>query len=220
MADDLWSPGFANQPSVPIGQGGIKIAKGPLPRVTDEKSYAAIPGGGEYLDPQGQKRRKDWSVKSAADYRDVPEGAEYLDPQGVRRSKTKYEGVNFTTQTLYDMTATESERFNVLAKTYGKENVKKDPLLNEWYVETGGTKLKPGSGDMVPRAGAAILAGGGPAAGYFFLLRLGAPAENATKKKATAKTLPSGSPNFLAIIRVEKPTRCAQTCFPPIPNND
>ena len=27
-------------------------------------------------------------------------------------------------------------------------------------------------------------------------------------------------PNFLAIIRVEKPTRCAQTCFPPIPNND
>ena len=145
-----------------------------LPQVFDEATYAAVPMGEMYLDPEGQKRTKPWRVLSARDYDKVPEGANYVDPEGTARVKPKFEPVSFTTQTLYDMALTDKERKKILESEYGADAVKQD-AKGLYVIDNEGTYRKPGRGMtavtggatamVAPVAGAVLGTIGGGAAG-------------------------------------------------------
>jgi hypothetical protein len=147
-----------------------------LPRPQDEKAYKALPFGSKYIDPTGDVQTKYYKPKTALDYRNVPEGAEYLDPQGKRRTKAKTEGLNASTQILFNMAVNDAERKNALEHGYpGK--VKKDQSGDWVVVEDDGTRRKPkgiteapisaAAGMAAPTALAAIGAVGGTAMGGF-----------------------------------------------------
>src|SRR5580692_661672 len=116
-----------------------------VPTIKDEDGYAALKPGSTYVDPEGQTRRKQYTVSGDADYDAVPEGESYVDPQGQTRQKPKYEPIDFTAQTLYDMSVNDKERRKALERSYpGK--VKETPT-GELYVEDEGGKMrKPGHG--------------------------------------------------------------------------
>src|ERR1700721_1673960 len=110
----------------------------PPPAVTDSASYEAISPGMDYLDPKGQKRTKPYRVKDASDYTALPEGVPYIDPEGNTRTSPKYEDLDFTTQTLYNMSVTDAERKKALERGYpGK--VKTNKQTGEMYVDEDGT---------------------------------------------------------------------------------
>ena len=112
-------------------------------KVTDEASYADVKPGTKYVDPTGETRTKAWEVKSASDYASVPEGATYLDPTGAERVKPTFEPLNFTSQTLYDMSVTKSEKRKALERSYpGKVQEDAEGL----YVEDGEKLRRPGRG--------------------------------------------------------------------------
>lgn len=111
-----------------------------LPKVTGDDEYAAVKPGTMFLDPEGQRRKKPWEVKSDEDFSAVPEGAEFIDPEGNLRQKPTYEGVNFTANTLYNMAVNDKERKKALELSYpGK--VKQEG--KEFYVDDDGRLLKP-----------------------------------------------------------------------------
>jgi hypothetical protein len=122
-----------------IGPEGVTpdLDKAP-PAVTDTASYEAIGPGMDYIDPKGQKRTKPYRVKDASDYAGLPEGVPYVDPEGNTRTSPKYEDLDFTTQTLYNMSVTDSERKKALERGYpGK--VKENKQTGEMYVDEDGT---------------------------------------------------------------------------------
>jgi hypothetical protein len=122
-----------------IGPEGVTpdLEKTP-PSVTDTASYDAISPGMDYLDPKGQKRTKPYRVKDADEYAALPEGVPYLDPEGNARTSPKYEDLDFTTQTLYNMSVTDAERKKALERGYpGK--VKTNKQTGEMYVDEDGT---------------------------------------------------------------------------------
>ena len=136
-----------------------------VPRIASVEQYDTLAPDAEYLDPEGVLRRKPWQATDLASYLKIPEGATYTDPQGNVRKKPKYEGVDFTTQTLYDMSINDKERRKALERGYpGK--VKENPATGELYIEDeGGVMRKPGSGDGLTRAGAVVTSASAPTAG-------------------------------------------------------
>ena len=93
---------------------------------------------------------------------------------GKLRQKPKFEPLNFSSQTLYDMSVTDSEKKKALERSYpGK--VKQD--TEGLYVEDNGKFRRPGRGTSsatgfiasaaAPTAGAVVGALGGGAAGGF-----------------------------------------------------
>ncbi len=111
-------------------------------KVTSPDDYAKVPHGKAYLDPEGKQRYK--PIRNKSDYEAVAEGAEYADPEGQIRVKPKYEGIDFTAQTLYDMSVNDKERRKALERSYpGK--VKDDPA-GGFYVDDDGVPRKPGRG--------------------------------------------------------------------------
>jgi hypothetical protein len=113
-----------------------------IAKVSTPEEYEKVLHGGVYMDPQGQKRFK--PVRNKSDYESVAEGAEYADPTGSIRTKPKYEGIDFTPQTLYDIAHSDKGRKMALEKFYpGK--VKED-VNGELYIDDGGKLLKPGRG--------------------------------------------------------------------------
>jgi hypothetical protein len=151
--------GFGQPPGTQPAEGGYD----PLPRISSEGEYAALSAGREYLDPAGKTRRKPYMVRDKRSYESVPEGENYIDPTGQSRTKPKYDGIDFTTQTLYDMSITDKERRKALERTYpGKVKGEGENL----YVEDeGGVLRKPGRGGLMKRGGAAALGMAAPMTG-------------------------------------------------------
>lgn len=107
------------------------------------EEFEALAPGTQFVDPEGLTRVKPYMPKSPGDYSQMPEGAEFLDPEGQLRKKPTYEGIDFTTQTLYDMAVTDKERRKALERNYpGKVKEGPDGL----YIEDEGTYRKPGRG--------------------------------------------------------------------------
>lgn len=139
-------------------------------KVTNAKEYEDVPVGAEYTDAEGNVRSK--PVRSKADYEKIAEGSDYTDPEGNIRTKPKYEGVDFTAQTLYDMSVTDKERRKALERSYpGKVKETPEGLV----VDDDGTLRKPGRGvssvtgfmasSAAPTGGAVLGALGGGALG-------------------------------------------------------
>ena len=128
-------------------------------KITGLEDYGKLESGAQYIGPDNKTRTKPWTVTDdgGKSYQAVPEGEQYTDPQGKVRQKPAYEGVDFTTQALYDMTLNDKEKSNVLARAYGKDAVKHDDA-GDLYVDQGAKRLKPGHGSELKRAGAYTLA--------------------------------------------------------------
>src|SRR5580693_6988178 len=87
----------------------------------------------------------------------LPEGAQFVDPQGKTRQTPTYEGLDFTTQTLYDMAANDKEREKALSRSYpGK--VKRQERTNALYVDDDGTMRRSKGALQTPTAAAAFAA--------------------------------------------------------------
>lgn len=161
MADGIAPPA--------MGEAGLVVPDAPLPRMQSDADYAGFGPGTKYVDPQGQTRQKPWVMKTDRDpiYDRIPEGEIYTDPTGQRRRKPKYQGVGFTTQTLYDMAMTDKERENALAHGYDRDKIKSDKRTGELYVETSdpAVRLAPGRGNIATRVGAGTLGLAAPVGG-------------------------------------------------------
>ena len=83
-----------------------------LPKIQGDEDYDKLAAGRRFVAPTGEIGRKPWYVHSDEDFDRVPEGEEFIDPEGQRRTKPKYEGVDFTTQMLFEASPTEKERQN------------------------------------------------------------------------------------------------------------
>jgi len=140
MADDIAPDPLGFMPSPPMGRGPQ-----PFPKITSQGDLSVLPPGSRWIDPTDKVRQKPWMPKDVREFGHVPEGDPFYDPQGQIRYKPKYSGVGPVTQTLYDMAATDKERYNVLSKFYGEGSVKRDPF-GEMYVESAEGLLKPGRG--------------------------------------------------------------------------
>jgi hypothetical protein len=126
-------------------------ASAPIPRVTSQEQYDSVPYGKTYTDTEGNTYKKGYVVKGLDDYANVPEGEEYKDPEGNAYRKTKYEGVGFTAQTLYDMALSDEGRRKALETVYG-DSIKIDPM-GEIYVDDAGVPRKPGHGGVIDKLG-------------------------------------------------------------------
>lgn len=119
------------------------------PKVTSKKEVDALAPGAEFIDPTGTKRTKPYTVKDAASYKLVPEGGTFLDPTGTARVKPTYEPLDYWTQTLIEAThGNEAQIERILKGEYGQDTVKREPLTNDFYVEKGGKKYKPGKASI------------------------------------------------------------------------
>lgn len=139
---------MAEEPFDPEGTGqlqgdpDVNAQLQPKSRVASQEDYDKVAHGASYLDPEGRQRFK--PIRHKQDWLAVEEGAEYADPEGQIRTKPKYEGINFTAQTLYDMGVNDKERRKALERSYpGK--VQEDPD-GGFFVEDEGTLRKPGRG--------------------------------------------------------------------------
>jgi len=85
-----------------------------------------------------------YKVERPEQIQHVPDGADFIGPDGKVRQKPKYEGVDFTAQTLYDMSVNDKERKRALERSYpGK--VRDDPA-GGFFIEDDGVSRKPGRG--------------------------------------------------------------------------
>jgi hypothetical protein len=144
-----------------------------IPTVGTPEEAANLAPGTSFKDPTGNTRVVPYRPKTPEEVESIPEGADFVDPQGVARTKPKYEGIDVTAQTLYDMSVNDKERQKALERSYpGKVKKKGD----EFYVEDeGGVLRKPGRGasatggffasQAAPVAGAIAGSIGGGAAG-------------------------------------------------------
>lgn len=143
-----------------------------LPRVTDDASFDALKPGMKFVDPDGQQRTKPYFVRPGAqgelDFDKVPDGATFVDSEGNTYQKPTFDGVSFTTQTLWDMAGNDSERKKILAREFGDDSVKQDHR-GHFYAEQDGKFFKPGEykglAGQTKRAGAFAAAAAAPTIG-------------------------------------------------------
>lgn len=166
MTDLAFIPGAEGMPAPEMPK------KPDIPKLSDPSQVEGLAPGSQFIDSSGVTRVKPYEVKSLADVANIPEGSQFIDPSGTLREKPKYEGIDFTAQTLYDMAVTDKERKKALERSYpGK--VKEGP--EGLYVEEDGKFRKPGRGissvtgfmasAAAPTVGSALGAIGGGAAG-------------------------------------------------------
>ena len=112
-------------------------------KIAGDDDYVKLPAGDKFIGPDGKTRTKPYEVKHDSDYENVPEGAQFVDPEGKTRQKPTFEPLNFSSQTLYDMSVTPSEKRKALERSYpGGVKEDKDGL----YVEDNGKLRRPGRG--------------------------------------------------------------------------
>ena len=124
------------------GTEAADIANAGLKKVsTPEEAVKLLPGT-SFVDPTGKKRVVPFKPKSIEEVDTLPEGSQFVDPSGKLRETPTYEGVDFTAQTLYNMSATDKEREKALERSYpGK--VKRHERTGDLYVDDGGTLRRP-----------------------------------------------------------------------------
>lgn len=127
-----------------------------IPRVKSVEEVGKLSEGSEFIDPTGKTRVKPYAVKAEdpETFRRIPDGAEFTSPDGVVRRKPVYESVGVLTQAAISLSRGDEKRIQtILADAYGAENVKREPLTNELYVEKDGKFYKPGRGIVAPVVG-------------------------------------------------------------------
>lgn len=169
--DPVKSPDEAGEAAGARTQAATRLARGAIRKtpeaetpttITDAAGYEALKPGAKFIDPDGTIRKKPWMVKTEGDYEQVPEGESFIDPDGQVRQKPKYEHVDFTTQTLYNMAINDKERMRALERGYpGK--IKKAEGTGKAYVDDGGTLRQPKG--FMDAPGAALTAMAAPVVG-------------------------------------------------------
>jgi hypothetical protein len=167
MADDdllLKTPsGAIDEPAMTRdadARADAKLARGVLggrdpitvPTVKSDVDYQALMPGKRFKDEKGTLFTKPYTVKNDQDYDAIPEGAQFVDTQGKRYTKPVYQGVDFTTQTLYDMSTNDKERRKALERAYpGKVQERNGQLT----INDNGTLRRPKGFTDAPVAGIA-----------------------------------------------------------------
>lgn len=121
----------------------------PLPLVSDDAAFEALTPGRRFKDAEGQKFLKPHVVSNDADYASVPEGAEFVDKEGGRFKKPFSEPLNFTAQTLYQMSPDSATRRKALEKIYPGQ-VKQD--AEGLYIDEGEGRIRRPGGERGVRA--------------------------------------------------------------------
>jgi hypothetical protein len=115
------------------------------PRVTSPEEAARLAPGTTFIGPDEKERVVPYKVEHPEQIGSVPDGADFVGPDGKLRQKPKYEGVDFTAQTLYDMSVNDKERKRALERSYpGK--VRDDPSGGFYIEDDDGVSRKPGRG--------------------------------------------------------------------------
>jgi hypothetical protein len=128
-----------------------------LPRPKTPEEAAKLEPGSRFVDPQGVTKIVPYRPKTPEEADALPEGSNFVDPSGTLRQVPKYEGIDFTAQTLYDMAFTDKERQKALERSYpGK--VKKNERTGQFYVDDDGTLRKPKGFTSAPSAYVTALA--------------------------------------------------------------
>ena len=136
------------------------LIKPELRKIAGDEDFEKLPAGEKFLDPEGKTRQKPYAVTDDASYAEVPEGAQFMDPEGQLRQKPTFEPLNFSSQTLYDMSVTPSEKRKSLERSYPGQ-VKED--REGLYVDDNGKLRRPGRGAMA--TGGFIASSAWPVAG-------------------------------------------------------
>ena len=124
------------------GVGPTPDLKPKLPQPQSPEEAAKLDPGSRFLDPTGKERIVPYRPKTPEEADALPEGSTFVDPSGASRQVPKYEGIDFTSQTLYDMALTDKERQKALERSYpGK--VKQNERTKQFYVDDDGTLRKP-----------------------------------------------------------------------------
>ena len=124
-------------------------------KITGEEDIAKLPAGEKFLTPDGKTRQKPYELKTESDIDNIPEGAWVQTPDGKTRQKPTFEPLNYTSQTLYDMSVTKSEKRKSLERSYpGGVQEDQDGL----YVKDGEKLRRPGRGGAAWTGGATAMA--------------------------------------------------------------
>lgn len=143
-----------------VNPGDLISTKAEPRKIAGDEDFEKLPAGEKFIDPEGKTRQKPYHVKDDASYADVPEGAQFMDPEGQLRQKPTFEGLNFSSQTLYDMSVTPSEKRKALERSY-PGNVKEDK--DGLYVDDNGKLRRPGRG--LPAVGGFMASAAAPTVG-------------------------------------------------------
>ena len=121
-----------------IMPGANTLADEPkLPEPKTPEEAADLPEGSAYM-REGKKYEIPYKPKDPSEAAALPEGSLYVTPDGQQMRVPKYEHLDFTTQTLYNMAANDKERRKALERGYpGK--VKDNKQTGEVYVDDDGT---------------------------------------------------------------------------------
>lgn len=136
------APPNVNQPGSDFitSEGGFGYEK--IPHLKSKEEYDALTPGATYVSPEGERLIKRHTPKTKAEYDALPEGAPYLSPEGDELEKPKYEGVDFTANTLYHMAVNDKERKKALERSY-PGRVRGDTAEDFHVEDEGGVLRKP-----------------------------------------------------------------------------
>jgi hypothetical protein len=132
-----------SQESEAYGGDPAQFAK--KPRISTAEEAARLDPGTSFIGPDDKEHVVPYKVDHPEQMNNVPDGADFVGPDGKLRKKPKYEGVDFTAQTLYDIAHSDKGRKMALEKFYpGK--VREDPSGGFYVEDEGGKFRKPGRG--------------------------------------------------------------------------
>lgn len=129
------------------------------PRVSTPEEAAKLAPGTSFIGPDQKEHVVPYKVTRPEQIADIPDGADFTGPDGKLRQKPKYEGIDFTAQTLYDMGVNDKERKRALERSY-KGKVRDDPSGGFFVEDDDGVMRKPGRG--VPKVTGAIASAAAP----------------------------------------------------------
>ena len=130
----------------------------PPQKISSPEEAAKLSPGTAFEGPDGKVRVVPYKVEHPEQIANIPDGADFVGPDGKLRSKPKYEGIDFTAQSLFDMGVNDKERKKALERSYpGK--VKDDPS-GGFFVDDDGVLRKPGRG--VSKVTGAVASGAAP----------------------------------------------------------
>ena len=124
---------------------GAQAAPQAKPRISSPEEAAKLSPGTTFIGPDEKDHVVPYKVSHPEQVANIPDGADFVGPDGKTRTKPKYEGIDFTAQTLYDMGVNDKERKKALERSYpGK--VRDDPSGGFFVEDDDGVSRKPGRG--------------------------------------------------------------------------